>query len=50
MPFKSAKGKDSVVSKLLKISAASNLGLGLGGASGPVTPAASVSGGDVDGL
>jgi hypothetical protein len=31
MPFKSAKGKDSVVSKLLKISAASKIGLGLGG-------------------
>ena len=34
MPFKSAKGKDSVVSKLLKISAASKIGLGLGGGAG----------------
>lgn len=49
MPFKSAKGKDSVVSKLLKISAASKLGLGLGGG-GPTAPVSTTTGGNVDNL
>ena len=33
-PFKSSRGKDSLVSKLLRISSASKLGLGLGSADG----------------
>jgi len=33
-PFKSSRGKDSLVSKLLRISSASKLGLGLGSAAG----------------
>ena len=37
-PFKSSKGKDSIVSKFLKISAASKLGLGLGAAAETTIP------------
>ena len=37
-PFKSSKGKDSIVSKFLKISAASKLGLGLGAAADSSVP------------
>ena len=48
--FKSSKGKDDI-GKRTEVSSSSQLGQGIGGgASGPVTPAASASGGNVDGL
>ena len=49
--FKSSKGKDDI-GKRTEVSSSSQLGQGIGGggASGPVTPAASASGGNVNGL